>query len=30
LKEIISVKAFTKKPAESNVCTMRAEEVGVV
>ncbi len=30
LKEIISVKAFTKKPAESNVCTRRAEAVGVV
>jgi len=30
LKEIISVKAFTKKPVESNVCTRRAEEVGVV
>ena len=30
LKEIISVKAFTKKPAESNVCTRRADAMGVV
>lgn len=30
LKEIISVKAFNKKQAESNVCTRRSEAVGVV